>query len=346
MGESLYPRSGVLAAVVALGLAVVPAAGAAPRVVVRQSLDGSGVSSNARGHARLVLRSDADGRFDVVVKRLAPDATFAVIVAGVQVGTVATTGGGNGRARFRTRPRHHDHLLGFDPRGDRVVVRDETGDDVLTGTMPDDSVDPTEVACCMPGGQDSGEVECEDRTADECTAAGGTVATTATCLPNPCEAAPPGGGDIVCCIPDDSGAECEDRTQAECTQEGGTVVMAPSCDPNPCAPTPPTNEIQCCLPHDSGFECEDRTETECAAEGGTNVGSGTCAPDACATLPPPPAGDIQCCIPEEGTVKCEDRTADECTAAGGTNAGPGTCSPDPCGGGSNSGDDRGHGGSD
>ena len=74
-----------------------------------------------------------------------------------------------------------------------MVVRDDAGEDVL---LPADSVDPGEVACCLPGGDESGEVECEDRTADECTAAGGTVATAATCLPNPCEAAPPGGAEI------------------------------------------------------------------------------------------------------------------------------------------------------
>jgi hypothetical protein len=345
MARSGYRWNGalaVVAATAALGLAAGPAAATSGSpVVVKEPLATSGVDANAHGRARLILQTDADGRFEVVVKALTPDTTFAVVVNDVQVGTLTTTGGGNGKARFRTRVRGHDQLLGFDPRGQRVVVRDAAGEDVLTGTIPDDSVDPTEVACCLPDGEEAGEVECEDRTPDDCTAAGGTVATAATCLPNPCEAAPPGGSDIVCCLPENDGAECEDRTQDQCTQEGGMVVMGTSCDPNPCAPTPPVNEVQCCVPEDSGFECEDRTQTECGAEGGTDMGAGTCSPDPCATLPPPPTADIRCCLPNN---ECEDRTADECMAAGGTNAGPGTCSPNPCGTGSTSDDGGGSSG--
>ena len=330
----------VAAATAALGMAAVPAA--AVPVVVKQALDTSGVDADAQGRTRLILRTDADGRFELVVKHLRPDTAFEVVVNDVQVGTLQTTGGGNGKVRFRTSPRGRDQLLGFDPRGARVVVRDAAGNDVLTGTISDDSVDPSEVACCLPDG-DEGEVECEDRTADACTAAGGTVAGAATCLPNPCQSAPPGGQDIVCCVPDDGGPECEDASQADCAQRGGTVMMASSCDPNPCAPTPPANEIQCCLPEDAGFECEDRTQEECAAKGGTDMGPGTCSPDSCATLSPPPSTDIQCCVPHDGAVECEDRTADDCAASGGVNMGPGTCSPDPCAGGSGSGSDDGGG---
>ncbi len=80
-------------------------------------------------------------------------------------------------------------------------------------------------------------------------------------------------GDIICCVPDDSGTECEDRTVEECAAEGGVVSAADSCLPNPCggAQGPDAGDIVCCLPDDSGPECEDRTVEERAAEGGVVV---------------------------------------------------------------------------
>ena len=113
-------------------------------------------------------------------------------------------------------------------------MRSTTGDDVLTGTLGDDS--------------------------------------------------PSDPGDIICCIPDDSGPECEDRTQAECVAQGGTVVEAASCLPeNPCqaAPLPGDADVQCCLPDNSGVECEDRTAAECEAQGGINKGAGMCTLTSC-----------------------------------------------------------------
>ncbi len=273
-----------LGVMTALALAARPAtagnSGHGGPIVEKQALENDGADADAKGQTRFVLRQDAAGRFDVTAKRLAPDATFQVVVDGVMVGRIQTSGGGNGSARFSTQPSGHDQLLGFDPRGAHVVVRDAAGNDVLTGTVPDDSVDPTEVACCLPG-DDSEASECEQRTADECTQAGGTVASAATCLPNPCEAAPPGGQDVVCCLPHDGGAECEDLSEADCAARSGTVVTAASCDPNPCAATPPANEIQCCTTEDDGSECELRTPTECADHGGTDMGAGTCSPDPC-----------------------------------------------------------------
>ncbi len=266
------------------------------------SLASTGADDDARGTAKLVVRNKSDGTFDIKAKGLDSDATYDVLVDGVLVGDLATTGGGNGRSRFRSRPRSSkDAPLGFDPRGALVVVRDSTGHDVLAVQLADTgSVSGGDIICCIP--DDSGP-ECEDRTAEECAAAGGTATTATSCLPNPCAGTPPpGGGDVVCCIPDDSGPECEDRTADECAGQGGVVVEGASCTPNPCAPvTPPADgDIQCCLPDDSGPECEDRTPAECAVEGGVSAGAGTCTPNPCESIPPP-SGNATV------TVTCEVR---------------------------------------
>jgi len=281
-----------IAAILALGLVAAPAS-ASKRV--KQSLSATDTDQNARGRAQLFLSSDQDGKFEVLVKKLDPDVTFDVIVNGVKVGTLTTTGGGDGRARFRTQPRGDDQLLGFDPRGATVIVRNAAGENVLTGTVPDQT-ESDEVACCTTRdhGDHEGEVECEDRTADECTAEGGTVAAAASCIPNPCAGAPPPAGEVTCCIPDheDDGGEveCEDRTADECANEGGIVVTATSCDPNPCSPTPAAPEIVCCVPDDGdrhrspddGPECEVITADRCTARSGTQSTAASCDPDPCA----------------------------------------------------------------
>lgn len=302
-----------------VGVAAGPAAAKHGSTVnSKASLASSGVDDNAAGLAKLQVKNNTDGRFDIQVKKLDRNTTYDVLVNGVHVGTIKTTGGGAGKIRFRSRPRNSkDVLLGFDPRGAVVTIVSAAGETVLTVTLPDGTPDDAgKIVCCVP--DDSG-TECEDRTADECTAQGGTVSTATSCLPNPCADVPPApGGDVVCCIPDDSGAECEDRTSAECAAQGGVVVTATSCSPDPCAPVvPPAADIQCCRPDDGAFECEDRTPGECAAQGGTNVGDGVCTPDACAGLTPPANGDDN----------------------GGANE-PG----DDNGGGGEAGDDGGHGG--
>jgi hypothetical protein len=229
-----------------------------------------------------VLKAADNGRFEVKVRKLDPKATYELLVGDVRVGTLSTTGGGSARVRFSSRPRGHDLLLGFDPRGRIVIVRNAAGDDVLAGTLPAGSATSSSgnVVCCIPDDRGS---ECEDRTADECAAQGGTVSTATSCLPNPCADAPPVDADIVCCLPDDSGAECEDRIAAECAAQGGLAVEATSCTPNPCAATPPADaDIRCCLPDDSGVECEDRTPAQCIAKGGIDMGAGSCTPNPCA----------------------------------------------------------------
>ena len=252
---------------------------------VKQDLSGTAVDANARGTVKLKLKGTSNGTFEVVVKKLDRDSVYDVIVGGVRVATLATSGGGNGKVRFRSLPRSsRDELLGFDPRGEHVTVRNEDGQDVLEGTLAEDgSPDDGDIICCIPDDDGEGSVECEDRTPAECSAAGGTATTATSCLPDPCGAVPPAGRDIVCCIPDDSGPECEDRTQAECTAAGGTVVEAASCDPNPCATTPPpTDEIVCCVPDDRGDECEVLTPARCTERNGTASTATSCLPDPCA----------------------------------------------------------------
>jgi hypothetical protein len=260
--------------------------------VVQRFTDAGG--SGANGRVRFTLRNDADGRLEIRVRGLAPDQTFDVLAGTVRIGTLRTTGGGSGALRFRSRPRGRDVLLGFDPRGAVITIRDANGNDVLVAPLPTtpNSNDASKVACCKA---DDGGSECEDRTVDECMAEGGVPAAAASCLPNPCDnAAPPPATKVICCEPDDDGVECEDRKMADCAARGGTVVEATSCTPNPCVGVPPADvDIQCCLPDDSGSECEDRTPEQCAAQGGTNMGPGTCNPNPCsaATTPTPGVGD-------------------------------------------------------
>src|SRR5262249_16487942 len=152
---------------------------------------------------KLTVKNLTDGRLDIKVQKLDPDATFDVLVDGVAVGQFTTTGGGTGSIRFRSRPRSpHDQLLGFDPRGALLVVRTAAGQDGLAVQLSDSgSVGGGDVICCIP---DDEGAECEDRTADECAMQGGTVSTATSCLPNPCAGVPPPvGADVVCCVPDD-----------------------------------------------------------------------------------------------------------------------------------------------
>jgi len=138
-------------------------------------------------------------------------------------------------------------------------------------------------------------------------------------------------GNVICCVPDDSGPECEDRTSEECAAQGGTVTTATSCLPDPCSGTssPPDNDVVCCIPDDSGPECEDRTTAECAAQGGVVVEATSCAPNPCAATPPADA-DVRCCLGDDSGAECEDRTPAECAAQGGIDLGPGSCTPNPC----------------
>ena len=255
----------------------------------------------ARGKAQLNLKAGKGGRFAVVGARLTPDHSYDVVVGGVKVGSFTTNGGGGGRLRFSTKPHGSDAVLGFDPRGMSVSVRDaDTGDDELVADLPDDA--PGDGACCIASSHDGeSETECEDISSDACTAAGGTVAASASCLPDPCATTPP-SGTTVCCTnethDDESESECEDEvSDADCAAAGGMVVQAASCDPNPCQATPPPDQFACCIAHSSdgghgghggdgggeneGPECEVKSADACAAAGGTTTTATSCTPDPC-----------------------------------------------------------------
>lgn len=265
---------------VALGVALSAAvAGASEKL--KQDLTSTGIVAGAKGRLQLKVKKASEGEFELRLQKLAPNASYEVIVGGVKVATIATKGNGSGRMRFRSRPRSHDLVLGFDPRGEHVEVRGPSGDDVLEAQFPQSGsggLDPGDVICCIP--DDSGP-ECEDRTPAECATAGGTATTATSCLADPCGSNPPVTADVICCIPDDSGPECEDRTQAECAAEAGVTVQATTCLPDPCTATPPPADTRCCVPDDSGPSCEDRTPAECAAAGGIDIGPGSCTPNPC-----------------------------------------------------------------
>lgn len=264
----------------------------------------TGVDDDAIGRAKLRIRTADDGRFELRVRDLDPGATYEVVFDDIRIAELVTDESGKARARFRSQPRSSsDQLLGFDPRGSILIVRNAAGEDVLAGDVPagGNATDDTKIACCVP---DDDGTECEDRTAGECTDQGGTVSTAATCLPNPCDTTtPPSSDDVVCCIPDDSGPQCEDRTVAECSAAGGIVVVANSCLENPCAAIPPVDDdTRCCEPDDSGNKCEDRLPSECMARGGVDIGAGICAIDSCAGVAIPTGN-------EEIRVDCERRSS-------------------------------------
>jgi hypothetical protein len=264
---------------------------------LKAGLVSTGKDPDARGRATLVVRG-SKGKLGVSAHRLSNTATFEVIVDGVRIGTLSTHGGGNGKARFTTRPHGGDQLLGVDPRGKLLQVRDDDGDDVLETEMPDDS-EPGAIRCCRTH---EDETECEAESPDECAAKGGVNMGEGSCMPNPC---PTGGGDRVrCCVPehDDDGPECEERTADECSAQHGINIGPGECeDDDACSPTPPgEGEIRCCIAehdimthHEDGddqgededVECEHVSEASCAALGGRSLGAGSCDPNPCVASP-------------------------------------------------------------
>jgi hypothetical protein len=312
-------------------------ADAGKSIKIKIGLSATGVDQDASGQVQAQIVSPKSGmraNLDLKARRLDPNTTYQVLLNGVPVGTLTTTPGGNARARFSTLPRRKDQLLGADPRGMQIEVRNSNGDGVLETTVPDNGMDPTKIPCCIAqSGGSNEQPECEDLTADACTAAGGVASGASSCLPNPCEGAnPPPQDNVVCCTPEDNGAECETRSVASCSARGGINLGAGSCDPNPCASTTPANPdtVQCCLTDQEETECEHRTADRCAAQGGTNMGPGSCKPNPCAAQLP--ADAVRCCLAKDsGGAECEQRTADQCTTQGGTNAGPGTCDASVCG---------------
>jgi hypothetical protein len=253
---------------------------------VKQALRATSHAPRARGNAKLTLKTSAKGVFSIAARRLAAATSYDVVVAGVKVGTVETNARGAGHIVFGAPKRGHRALLGFDPRGRSLAVRDHDGNDVLEGDMPDDATDPGKVACCLP---DDDGVECDDRTPEHCLDDGGTPSSATGCFPDPCATT----GTAVCCTVDSTcGAFVDDDpelgchagvTAAECAEHHGTLVDATSCEPNPCAPVPPVALVTCCVPEDDdeGMECEFRTADHCAAKGGTVNPAPSCDPNPC-----------------------------------------------------------------
>jgi len=307
MGHGQIVKRGGITVVATFALAF--AASSAPAAShLKTSLTATGKDPDARGRASIVVRR-SHGKLKVVAQRLGRGRSFEVIVDSVRIGTLATGAGGNGKARFSTTPRGRDQLLGVDPRGKLLEVRDEDGDDVLETEMPDDS-DPGEIRCCVVE-EDDHETECESTSPAECEQHHGVNLGAGSCMPNPCETTPP-ADKIRCCIPDhdEDGPECEDLTADACSREGGVSIgPGDDCEDDACGPTPPPEEeIRCCIAEEEEHapvsgggddgedgdgdhggaeppECERLTAGACAALHGTNLGAGSCEPNPCAASP-------------------------------------------------------------
>jgi hypothetical protein len=266
------------AALVAVGAGDVLA-----KTKITQPLAATAHAPGASGVARLLLRTPTTGKFTIKARHLPGGKTFDVVVNKVKVGTLTTSPGGNGTAKFSAPAAGHAATLGFDPQGAQIAVREEdTGDDDLDTDMPDDDGDSA-IGCCVG-------TECEDETTAECMASGGTPTPTGGCLPDPCNGNPP-PATVVCCrttsaggafVDDDPEDACEEGvSSADCAAQGGMVVQATSCEPNPCQPTPPPNLVICCVPDGSESECEHITAGECTTAGGTVNAATSCDPDPC-----------------------------------------------------------------
>jgi hypothetical protein len=360
----------LVASIAAVVLSTAAAHGAA---VVKTPLTATANAPRAKGRAVLALRTTSKGAFTVRGRGLIANHSFDVVVGGMKVGAFTTNAQGVGKVTFRTasgkgaaKIRGHKLLLGFDPRGNEVIVREgKTGDDDLRCEFPDDDDSASGAfACCGPQHDGGGEIPCATKTPAECTAEGGTPTSVTSCVPSPCPSTPPAGA--VCCIPgsaegafvhDDDGDEseigCEDVASVEaCVARGGAVVSATSCEPNPCVPARPTTV--CCFPESAAGafmgedDDEDGSEGECmshtgasacAAAGGRIVSASSCDPNPCLPTPPPVA--VGCCLGDDEETECQMLAPDACASAGGKVSG-GSCASDPCSGGE--GDHHGQGG--
>jgi hypothetical protein len=261
---------------------------ASAKTRITQPLSPTPHAPHATGTAKLVLKTGSSGRFSVRARHLPAGKSFDVVVNKVKVGTLATGPRGRGVARFSTSPRGHRAMLGFDPRGTEVEVRDaDTGEDDLDAEMPDDHPDSA-IGCCLGDRDGEGETECEDLTAAECAAHGGTATASTRCLPDPCGNPPPARA--VCCLAhgmagasedDDADVDCEDISASDCAARGGTAIQASSCDSNPCEPVPPPQVAICCVPHGGESWCANLTTDHCEQAGGQVSGGTSCDPDPC-----------------------------------------------------------------
>lgn len=312
-------------AAVALVLGSATLASADSTAHLKEPLTPTSTFSGASGTARVNLHAQKHkgakgtrGSFTVTAKHLPQDTTFDLIVGGAKVGTVHTNRHGNGSDVFSTTPRGKAELLGIDPRGMTVLLRDPsgTGSDVLIGTIPDD--DQGSQACCTIAAD--GEAECEDVSPDPATGVvtcNGTIpmdasgAPITSCLPDPCNtsAPPPNppsgpGTTTVCCLLDPQDAEAS-QTQCdsvgECAANGGALV-----------------QVQLPASFQEGDNPCDLTPDPCQS--------------VTTTPPPPTSSPSLCCVPHTGSnpgeveaPECEDLSSDACNAIGGTPPANGSC---------------------
>src|SRR5262249_25744190 len=222
-------RVALAALAMLLGSAVFEARAATQSLKMR--LVPSGAEPRARGKVLMSLREGANGldaKLEIVVRRLDRRATFEVVLQGVRIGTIATRGNGNGRARFRNRPHHRDQRLGPAPRGGVPPLGKPSGTDILATLLPGRSSDPDHVQCCVAGGS-----RCASLTGEECAAGGGVDRGAGSCLPDPC-ASPASSPPVTCCVPDTDGPTCEIDAEPDCAASSGIVVDGGTCTPDPC----------------------------------------------------------------------------------------------------------------
>src|SRR5438094_16063 len=248
-----------------------PEVRAATRVGVE--LSAANAAAGGRGGATVFARrlhQGLDAALTVVVRKLDSSTTYDVTVGGVRVGTLTTNAAGNGRARFRTRPRAQDQFLGVDPRAKTIGVRAPAGVDEHRDRDDDDGV-----RCCVLD-EDENENDCKFISADRCQARNGMMIGQGSCDPNPC----PQPGTTRCCLPEDDDdeneVECKQRTPERCQAKGGTDIGPGVCDDAAC---PVPELVRCCIQEDDDpddIDCRQRTEEQCAAQGGMSIGAGSC----------------------------------------------------------------------
>src|SRR5262245_721920 len=181
------------AAALALGalMTLGPVVAQAKSTRISQHMAATGADADATGELKLHIRDShrgLRGRFEVKARRLDPEREYQIEIEGVRIGSFTTRRNGSGRARFDTRPKPGQQLLGVDPRGKLAELVGPQGATVLQTSVATRGVDASKVRCCLP--DDSGP-ECEDRTAAECSAAGGVDLGPGSCLPNPCSGSTP-----------------------------------------------------------------------------------------------------------------------------------------------------------
>src|SRR5215468_215588 len=121
IGRRLVTAVAFGAAVGVLGAMAVAKTGG---VNITRKLTATGHAPGARGIAKLRLKSGSSGTFSVRAKHLPGGQTFDVVVNKVKVGTLMTSPRGGGIAKFSTAPHGRTAMLGFQPQGAMVAVRD------------------------------------------------------------------------------------------------------------------------------------------------------------------------------------------------------------------------------